>query len=140
MRSRIVTFLIEHIAFFRKHIQHAHIGYTLDNYVSSKLLTTGNTSSWATDIEIEATATMLQMPVYLLSKWGDSDSYVWQKFKPAFKTDTSFAFTHSAFVALIGTGDHFMLATSTQFPCNCLCQPPFLMHAPRQCAVRNYRD
>ncbi len=43
-----------------------------------------------------------------------------------FETNTSFGFPNSAFVTIINTHNHYMLATSTLIKCNCQCQPPLL--------------
>lgn len=59
IRKTIVDFMITHINVFSRDIHESNRCLTVNEYINSMSLTNGVLNSWATDIEIEVTATKL---------------------------------------------------------------------------------
>ena len=99
IRRRVVQFIIDNIDSFRDDIQLNLNSLTVhDQYLLNMLQTDGSRSSWATDIELEATPTMLQIPVYILSEWAHSMK--WQRFTPKFPLPIPF-FSRSPYITIL---------------------------------------
>ena len=132
IRETIVNFMITHMDVFSRDIHQSNRRLTVNEYIHNMLLTNGSLSSWATDIEIEATATLLQIPIYVLGRWGHN--IAWQKFRPRFPLEKPF---RCSYITLLNTGDHYMLARSSLALCNCLCVPPvqqqYRVHVADEC-------
>ena len=124
IRRRVVQFIIDNIDSFRDDIQLNLNSLTVhDQYLLNMLQTDGSRSSWATDIELEATPTMLQIPVYILSEWAHSMK--WQRFTPKFPLPIPF-FSRSPYITILNTGAHYMLVRNVNFNCNYFSPPPAL--------------
>ena len=123
IRRIVVQFIIDNIDSFRNDIQLNLNSLTVDQYLLNMLQTDGSRSSWATDIELEATSTMLQIPVYILSEWAQSMK--WQRFTPKFPLPIPF-FSRSPYITILNTGAHYMLVRNVNFNCNCFSPPPAL--------------
>ena len=109
IREKIVNFMITHIDVFSRYISQNNRHLTVNEYLLNMSSTHGSIASWATDVEIEATATLLQVPIYVLGRWGHG--IAWQKFTPRFTVEKPFK---CSYITLLNTGGHYMIVKSSR--------------------------
>ena len=124
IRHTIVSFMAEHLGTFSQDISLNRYKLSVPQYLQHMFNGGQSVLSWATDIEIEATATLLQVPIYVLGQHGHYKS--WQRFLPRFHLQQQSTVAITPYVTILNTGSHFMLVRPIHVECNCLCEPPIL--------------
>ena len=92
---------------------------TMDEYVTQKYRTDGDSVTYATHVEIFATACILNQSVFVYSMYGNN--LAWQEFKPI---NAVHNLSLSSYMTIANTGDHYMLIIPSDEECNCLRSPP----------------
>lgn len=120
VRNRVVNFMIEHGSVFANLLPR---GTHFFDHIMRMLSTSGERSSWATEIEIFATATLLQCPIYVWCKYGQEMR--WVRYQPRFVIP-NYGPGHSYITIINIENIHFMLAVPPDSECYCQHPPPVL--------------
>ena len=109
--------MAQHYEYFKTYFRDSRQG--LIDHLSSM----SNPSTWGTDIEVFAIATLMQCPIYVHANFGYGDNR-WGQFSPLF-TNASAVQCQFPFLAITYTGNHYNAARPIDH-CFCRGSPPVL--------------
>ena len=120
IRQMVVSFMMEHSIKFHNMLAE---DTDFDLYIHNMSCDDGRLSSWATDIEIHALSTLLQMTLFTYAQHGSR--FTWLRFRPLFPLQ-EIPYQRKQYLTFYNTGTHYMLIRPVSSLCNCALPVPIL--------------
>ena len=119
LRKRTCEFMRRNRATFSPYMNR---GENFETHLKHMESTGGQISSWGSDVEIYAIATLFQCPIYVFCNYAGS--FRWVKFNSLFETSTV---PPVPYISIANTGAHYNAVLPTANKCVCTTLPPKLL-------------